>query len=244
MSDQAPSQPYVASNSLVRSLHFDHFETQSRMSLRDPRALLLKYTQTMMGFLLFGMRPTRIAMIGLGGGSLAKFCYHYLPAARIDVAEINPAVIALREQFLVPADDHRFQVHLADGAEFIARSSGEFDVLMVDGYDVTGMPEQLGTQDFYDACRQSLRADGVLVSNLYRRTDNYDDCVARIDRAFGTSPLIVPDSECNNDIAFAWAGAMPPARPPGASRPLGFDAQAWRQLTPAMAKVRAAWMSR
>ena len=67
------------------------------MDLRDPSALDLEYTQTMMGFLLFLPQPQRIAMIGLGGGSLAKFCHRYLPRTRIQVVEINPHVIALRD---------------------------------------------------------------------------------------------------------------------------------------------------
>ena len=37
----------------------------------------------MMGFLLFKPQPRSIGMIGLGGGSLAKFCYRYLSRTRI-----------------------------------------------------------------------------------------------------------------------------------------------------------------
>ena len=51
----------------------------------------------MMGFLLFIPSPARILMVGLGGGSLAKFCFRHLPDAAIDVVEINPHVIALRD---------------------------------------------------------------------------------------------------------------------------------------------------
>jgi spermidine synthase len=38
-----------------------------------------------MAFLLFNSRPDNVAMIGLGGGSLAKFCHRHLPASRIQV---------------------------------------------------------------------------------------------------------------------------------------------------------------
>ena len=46
----------------------------------------------MMGFLLFKPEPGNIAMIGLGGGSLAKFCHRDLPRSRIQAIEINPHV--------------------------------------------------------------------------------------------------------------------------------------------------------
>ncbi len=55
-----------------------------------------------MGFLLFNPRPQHIGMIGLGGGSIQKYCHRYLPHTEISVAEINPDVITLRDCFRVP----------------------------------------------------------------------------------------------------------------------------------------------
>ena len=52
------------------------------MSLDEPDALVTAYTRKMMAFLLFNPAPKRIAMVGLGGGSLAKFCYRNLPKPR------------------------------------------------------------------------------------------------------------------------------------------------------------------
>jgi len=108
------------------------------MCTSRPDELELDYTKIMMGFLLLNHRPRHIAMIGLGGGSLAKFCYRNLPDTRITVLEINPHVIALRQEFLVPDDNERFQVIEADGADFVRDADPEFDVLLVDGYDPQG----------------------------------------------------------------------------------------------------------
>ncbi len=80
----------------TKALHFAVEEVQSRMDVREPHTLNLQYTRSMMGFMLFDAAPAYIGMIGLGGGSLAKFCYRYLPTSSICVAEINPYVIALR----------------------------------------------------------------------------------------------------------------------------------------------------
>ena len=44
----------------------------------------------MMGFLLFQPAPARIAMIGLGGGSLAKYCALKLPEADFTAIERRP----------------------------------------------------------------------------------------------------------------------------------------------------------
>ena len=76
---------------------------QSEMSLKAPNDLALRYTQKMMAFLLFQPRPMRIVLIGLGGGSLVKFCHHRLPGARMTAVELDPDVIAWRDTFSAAA---------------------------------------------------------------------------------------------------------------------------------------------
>jgi spermidine synthase len=110
------NRPLVIQNEPVVSLYFVARGVQSTMLRRDPCALALGYTRTMMGFLLFRPSPRRISTIGLGGGSLAKYCYRHLPDTTITAVEINPEVIALRDQFHVPRNDERFRVVCADGA--------------------------------------------------------------------------------------------------------------------------------
>src|SRR5882757_8763181 len=61
------------------TLQFQIGEIQSEMLASDPNFLVLSYTRTMMAFLLFHEAPERIAMIGLGGGSLPTWCYQQLP---------------------------------------------------------------------------------------------------------------------------------------------------------------------
>ena len=109
-------QPYIFDSACERRLHFTNHATQSAMSLSDPDALIAQYTRKMMAFLLFNPHPEHIVMIGLGGGSLAKFCYRNLPRSRITVVEIDEDVIALRDEFCIPKDDGRFRVVHDDGA--------------------------------------------------------------------------------------------------------------------------------
>lgn len=99
--------PFVFSADGSKSLYFTLDQLQSRMSSARPTQLDVDYTRTMMGFLMFNHHPLNIAMIGLGGGSLLKFCYRHLPETRFTVVEINPHVIALRQEFEVPEDEER-----------------------------------------------------------------------------------------------------------------------------------------
>src|SRR5690606_28578564 len=71
-------------------LQFAGGESQSRMRTFQPGHLLIVYSRTMMAALLFRPQPALIGMIGLGGGSQAKFCHSHVPATRVEVAENNP----------------------------------------------------------------------------------------------------------------------------------------------------------
>ena len=195
--------PFVLDDGVARSLYFTRGELQSRMVTHSPWRLAVDYTRTMMGFLLFNPAPARIGMIGLGGGSIAKFCHRYLPASHLTVLEINPHVIALRHDFQIPDDDDRFQVIAADGAMFLHTEAPAYDVLLVDGFDQDGQPAALCTQRFYDDCLAALPAGGMLVVNLHYDHPDYPLLLARISRSFSGNAVEILSTEQTNSIVFA-----------------------------------------
>jgi spermidine synthase len=189
----------------VRSLHIGSSMVQSAMRLSAPNHLELTYTQCMMGFMLFHPRPESMLMIGLGGGSLAKFVYHRLPQVQTTVIEINPQIVAIaRNHFLVPADDARLQVMIAEGAEFIASHPRSADVLMVDGFDDGRQVPSLCSQDFYDDTREALKKNGVLVVNLLSRDRAVHDYIHRIEDSFAGRVATLLAEPFGNLIVFAF----------------------------------------
>jgi spermidine synthase len=196
------SVPFIYEDDDLATLYFCIGSIQSQMKQDRPDHLVLSYTRTMMAFLLFNPSPKTIAMIGLGGGSMAKWCYRELPSTDITVAEINPHVIALRDYFYVPPDNERFRVICEDGAEYVARTYNELAVLLVDGFDADGQPPELCTQEFYHACWNALTPSGVLVVNLCGRGDRINIC--RIKHVFDDRALVVVPHDGGNRVAFAW----------------------------------------
>src|SRR5579863_2217001 len=125
-------KPFIVDRGPLRFLHFDLETVQSVMHKDDPDALCLAYTRRMMSGLLFVPGPRRILLLGLGGGSLAKFCHRHLPRSAITVVEIDPAVIALRREFRVPADGRRFRVVFQDAIGYVATRTACADAIFVD----------------------------------------------------------------------------------------------------------------
>jgi spermidine synthase len=203
--EQSPaSTPFVYKEDGLLILHFEIGSVQSQMQLDSPDTLLLPYTRVMMAFLLFDRHPKHIGMIGLGGGSMQKYCYHYLPHSRITVAEISNEVIALRDQFFVPHDDHRFKVVCEDGANFVLRHPNEFDVLIVDAFDIDGQPSQICTSHFYDDCYRAVTPNGVMVVNLCDHRSRI--LAARIRQSFRGQVFVVDCEGGENKIAVAGKG--------------------------------------
>jgi len=200
--------PEVRRNWLYTSLQFNHVVTQSRMLTWWPGRLLVGYTRTMMAALLWQPNPRRIGMIGLGGGSQAKFIHRCLPDAVLEVVENNAEVIALRDQFHLPNDGPRLQVIHGDGAQFVRERKGRYDMLLVDAYDVTGIPAALSTQAYYDACRDALGEGGVMASNLFCPDPRLARVhLRRIRRSFGKERVLVAtEPGMSNQIVFAWKG--------------------------------------
>lgn len=160
-----------------------------------------------MGFLFYLPTPSHIGIVGLGGGSLPKYCYAHIPDAQILVAENDPEVIALREHFLIPKDSARFEVQCIDGADFVINHPQSFDVLLINGFDHYGQPPQLCTEDFYQNCFNSLKEDGVLAINLLEFNFNNAHLIDRISRVFQNHIVIVDALDSTNIIVFGLKGA-------------------------------------
>nr|WP_051071747.1 transferase [Azoarcus sp. KH32C] len=196
-------QPYVVDANGQRALQFDALTIQSQMALDDPNALALDYTRTMMGFLLFHPAPRHIAMIGLGGGSLVKYCLHAIPDASVTAVEISPEVIALRDEFGIPPDGPRLRILCGDGADYVRDTDEAPDILLVDGFDLVGMPPQLCSAEFYDYCYEMLADGGMMVVNLWSGDSRYGVYASRIRDSFRDRFVSVRSEEDTNRILFA-----------------------------------------
>jgi len=200
-------KPFVLEEDGSRSLHFTRAFVQSEMRLDDPNALTFAYTRKMMGFLLFLHDPRSILMLGLGGGSLAKYCHHHLPLARITAVEIDPHVLAFRDQFLIPPDDSRFHVHLGDAAQYVAASEEQAYVILLDAFDQQGIAPSLCSREFYMDVRDALTPKGVMVTNLVGKKEERIAHLDMIRTVFGDNVLLLPIQNDGNHVTFAFRNA-------------------------------------
>jgi len=190
----------------MRVLHLGSRAIQSAMRTSRPWDLELAYTRAMMGFLMFNPMPQDVLMIGLGGGSLAKFIRKQRPQTHITAVEIDPRVIAAaRTHFELPPDDDTLSVIEADGALYVRQHPGSADIILLDGFDAGNQVEALATQTFYAACRRVLKPGGILVVNLWGRDSEFAEYFARLTRAFDGEVGWLSVQNKTNVIVFAFA---------------------------------------
>ncbi|MFH1659508.1 MAG: spermidine synthase-like protein [Pseudomonadota bacterium] len=202
--DESYPKPFVIDDGKSRFLYFNVRLMQSEMSLKAPHDLAIRYTQKMMAFLLFLPRPKRIVLIGLGGGSLIKFCYQRMPGTQLTAVELDPNVIAFRDTFLMPPDDERLQILEADGAEFLENTEKGIDALLVDAFDKTGFAPSLANREFFDNAYAKLSGNGVLVINLAGEKETYAGLIGEAMHVFDDQVIVISVPDDGNHILYAF----------------------------------------
>lgn len=194
----------IAEERGVRSLHIGGLAIQSAMRLSNPDALELHYTRAMMSFMLFKPQPEELLMIGLGGGSMAKFIRRRMMETRVTVVEIRPGVVAAaRSYFDFPGDDERLKVVVDDGALYVPAHPGSADVFLIDGFDDGVQPAALCSQDFYDCAYAALRPGGVLAVNFMAEDRRLDAMCARLQKSFCGRILLLEAADKVNVVVLA-----------------------------------------
>ncbi len=201
----------VSESAGVRSLHLGGDAIQSAMRLSSPDKLELHYTQAMMAGLLFRPEPRDVLMIGLGGGSIAKYVRTTLPKTRMTVVEISAKVVAAaRSFFSLPPDDERLTVVVDDGAKYVASGKGGAagaDILLLDGFDDGAQAKPLCTAAFYRNAHDALAEDGMLVVNFMAEDPKLALYRGRIAETFRGRVVCMHALDHVNVIVFAFRGA-------------------------------------
>ena len=194
----------VESAAGMRTLMFErNGARQSVVKLGDPDHLELSYARTVLAGLALSGKSRRMLVLGLGGGSLPMFLHKNFPEATVDVAEIDPGVIAVAKRFFDVREDARLRIHLADARSFVESSEpGRYDLILVDAFGANSAPEHLTTQEFIRSLRRAVTAEGIVIGNLWRRPFNqkYDSMVLTYQSGFEQCFMLEVQGDVNSII--------------------------------------------
>jgi len=213
MSDRfdAPGHPpaTITEHRGIRFLHLGTPWVQGAMRLSKPDNIELEYVRMMMMWMLFVERPRHIVQLGLGSAALTKFCYRRFTEARVTAIELNPNVIAVCEaRFALPPNDARLDVRQMNALDFVLDRARRdtIDILQVDLYDEEARGPVLDTPEFYQACHDSLTADGIMMTNVFGDFPNYAKNLQAMELVFD-AVVWVPEAHDTNIVVIAFKKA-------------------------------------
>ncbi len=154
---------------------------ETMVDLRNPHHLLIPYTQSMFASYLFKTKQQRVLIVGLGGGAMVHFLEHHAPQLKVDVLEIDPAVVKIADEYFQTRSSENVKIITADGFKYLEETKQRYDVIYMDAFlkpsaetDGTGMPLRMKTIRFFKGIQKKLAPDGLVVFNLnvHRTTAN------------------------------------------------------------------------
>jgi spermidine synthase len=155
----------VSEDREARYLRFGYGAKQSAMTLGNRKALRVPYT----AYLALGMaftKPERMLMIGLAGGSVARFVGSFRPEITMDVVELDPDVVRVARRYFGLEASAGLRIHVDDGRMFVKRTGERYDWIVLDAFHADSMPHHLATLEFFREVKGILTPRGAVTMNV------------------------------------------------------------------------------
>ncbi|MDH3641065.1 MAG: fused MFS/spermidine synthase [Gammaproteobacteria bacterium] len=162
---------------------------QSCIDKRHPQEMVFTYTRMMMAGLLLNPDPERVLILGLGGGTLPMALAELYPDAKIDVVEIDPAVVTVAREFFDFEPTENMQVFTQDARVYTKRAGlrGEtYDLIMLDAFNGDYIPEHLMTREYLEETQKLMAENAVVVANTFSISQLYHHESTTYQAVFGT----------------------------------------------------------
>lgn len=143
---------------------------QSHVDLADPTHIVHEYLRRMANVLDTAWpsrRPLRIAHLGAGALTLARYVQVTRPASQQVVIEIERELPTLVTSALPMPAGTELEIVIGDAREQLAAMGARrFEAIVVDVFSGESSPAHLASQDFYREALGHLEGDGMLLVNV------------------------------------------------------------------------------
>jgi spermidine synthase len=143
-------------------------QRHSAMDLSDPNRHVFTYTRYFHLPLLFAETEDdidRVLFVGGGGFTGPKrFANDY--NVTVDVAEIDPEVVATAKEYFRVEESDRLQIYTQGGRQFLRQTNRTYDLIVLDAYQKDTVPFELTTVEFMRLAESRLDDDGILYTNV------------------------------------------------------------------------------
>jgi spermidine synthase len=133
----------------------------------DSDELVFDYTKYYVLYKIFKPDLKNALFIGGGAYSMPKALLKDLPNVTVDVAEIEPSLYELAQQYFKFVKTDRLNNYVEDGRRFLHDSNKKYDMIFSDVYySLISVPTHFTTQEFFQISKDKLSEDGIFVANI------------------------------------------------------------------------------
>lgn len=177
---------------------------QSCVHRRRPLDFRYEYVELLMAGALAAETPKRGVLLGLGGAGIAHLLHTHEPDLKLDVVEIDQAVVTLAGRHFRYSPRAGERAFVEDAARFVARPEerARHDLVIVDCFGETFIPAGLLTEEFFMGVRALLSPQGVVVANLWSNHPKYPSLLKRY-RALYPRVWVLHGATSGNSIVIA-----------------------------------------
>ena len=163
---------------------------QSSMDLLYPARLVFHYERLMSLALAMSRRSVNALLLGLGGAAMWRFIRAYLPDCSPTLVDADETIVAIARRWFYLKQS----VVLDTAQRFVAGTSAQYDVILVDLYDADGPADS--DEVFWTRCLDALAPGGCLANNWADFAVNphvrpMADALSLVAQARGLEPIFV-----------------------------------------------------
>lgn len=144
-----------------------------------------------------GFVPQKVLLLGVGGGSVVELIEGFWADAKTTGVEIDPLMIELGKKYLKLGKAPNLEIEIGDAIEWLTHNKAKFDLVLIDLYVGSKIPEKFKSEKFIKLVEHSLSGSGVAAFNhLYSSLEKEDahKLEGKLRKVFGVITRVQPEA--------------------------------------------------
>jgi hypothetical protein len=142
---------------------------QGWQCVTDPHDFRSEFVELQAACAMAAPRLRRVAVLGLGVGTIPRTLQLVSPPVRIESVEIEPEVLDIAQSWFGLQTSERLKVSVGDARQWVqGQREGRYDLVTMDCFDGNGLSAACRDPQFFDQLRRIVNPRGLITFNLIK----------------------------------------------------------------------------